>query len=89
MLILGLRKTPNTELRTSNRAPIGNWSLVMPCSLGIGIYSRATFPTTKPPEKLGSFVTISILSNGWRQRRSVKFSLGQRPRHSVTTKRQR
>jgi hypothetical protein len=55
---LGLRKTPNTEHRTSNRAPIGNWSLVIAWppaleslrlgeSLEIGIYPRATFPTTK------------------------------------------
>jgi hypothetical protein len=57
---LGIRKTPNIEHRTGRLLvtelgdclELGNWDL-----------PRATFPT-KPAEKLGSFVTISILSNG-------------------------
>jgi len=36
---LGLRKTPNTEHRTPNRAPIGNWGLVIAWSLVLGLWN--------------------------------------------------
>src|SRR4029077_7084220 len=93
---LGLRKTPNTEHRTPNRAPIGNWGLVIAWSLGLGIYPHATFPTTKVAQKTRHicptsclYKTVSVASPAVERRYARKFPLLLACRAVVVRRRER
>jgi hypothetical protein len=44
--------------KARGRLVIGAWGLPGAWTLGIGIYRRAIFPSTKRPEKLGTFVQL-------------------------------